>query len=260
MTVILGAIEMRKRTRLEGLMVYLRSLRWQHPDIRVVLFNRSPEHAALSTLLRRYDVESVNASEFEALHQIPPVEVEIARFLAYRAWLAQHRVETAILTDVLDVVWQGAPEKLALTESLVAYQENQVIGSCAYNSKWMREVFPEQHAAWLTRPILCCGVIVGGYDPLVHYLDWYTELLAARGVGGVRRGFDSAALNGYGALHPMSLVTLPYQNGGCMHLGYADPATITLDGAVQCGAYAPIVVHQYNRHHAVTKGLYARWI
>lgn len=260
MTVILGAIEMRKRTRLEGLMVYLGSLRWQNPDIRLVLFNRSPEHEALTSLLRRYDVESVNAEEFDALHQIPAVEIEIARFLEYRAWLFQHRVSSAILTDVLDVVWQGDPERLTLTNSMLAYQENQIIGECPYNSKWMREVFPDQHTAWMTRPIVCCGVIVGGYDPLTHYLGWYAEVFAARGADHVRRGFDSAIVNGYAATHAFGLLVLPFQNGGCMHLGYADPATVTYDGAVQCGGYAPTVAHQYNRHPEVTRGLYQRWI
>lgn len=256
---ILGAIEMRKRTKLEGLQVYLGSLRQQNPTVQVVIFNRSPEHPILAGLLQRAGVTSIDAVAFDQLHAIPPIGIEFARFLQYRAWLHRHTPDRVVMTDVLDVLWQADPAMLPTEDSLQVFQENIQISACPYNRRWMRDRYPAEYERWCHHTVVCCGVMMGSANRVRTYLDWYAENVATRGADANRRGFDSALANGYALLHPEVLETVPFSNVTCMHLGYAPPATVSYDGIVRCGDYAPALVHQYNRHPEVTKGLYERW-
>jgi len=250
MLTILGGIEVRRRTRLEGLAIYLGSLRAHHPTARVVLFNRSPTHPELRALINRYEVESIDGWGFEKAYGIPPVEIEIARFLAYAPWLEDHPCDDVVMTDVLDVAWQGP---FACPDPLTVWEENKIVGTCPYNSSWVREVWPTRVTELLPLPVVCCGVIAGSRSSVLRYLHWYTEEFQTR--SGVRRGFDSALINGY-----PDAVRLPYGHPQCIHLGYALPASVTWeDGAIVCGGIVPAIVHQYNRHPHAGKGLDQRW-
>jgi len=255
---VMGAIEVRRRTKLTGLEVYLASLYHCQPNAHLVLFNRSPEHVGLSALLTRYPVDAVDAQQFDKEHDIPQVEIEIARFLEYAAWLEEYAASGAVmLTDVLDVLWQ--PGGLTVPPALTVFQENNRIGACPYNLKWVKEVWPNGYGMLLDRPIVCCGVIMGSEEAVCEYLAWYAEQVEQRGARTLRRGFDSAALNGLAYSAPVNV--LPFANALCMHLGYADPMTVNYseeDGVTWCGE-RPMVVHQYNRHPAAMQGIYERW-
>jgi hypothetical protein len=257
MSIILGGIEIRKRTKLTGLQVYLASLRLNNPDIRVVIFNRSPENQELTSLLSKYKVEIIDAKKFDIKHNIPAVEIEIARFLQYYAWLQTNIIESAILTDILDIVWQHDPTRIIPKYYLKVFQENNKIGDCPFNSKWMREVWPNNPL--LDKQIICCGVIAGEEKAIYSYLKFYDEEFTRRGISNIRRGFDSAVLNGYAnAIHDISI--LPFINSDCMHLGYANPDKVNRTYVISYESIIPKVVHQYNRHPSIMAELYTQWI
>jgi len=257
---ILGAIEVRRRTNLIGLEVYLASLYYYTPMAHMVLFNRSPEHKVLANLLARYPVEVVDAQQFDLEHDISHVEIEIARFLQYKAWLEEHPSSAFILTDVLDVVWQG--NFIRELSGLTIYQENNRIGACPFNLRWVKEVWPTGYGSLLDRPIVCCGVLVGDAKSVHNYLMWYTQEVHRRGAHNLQRGFDSAVLNGlaYGVAPDCVSVT-PYVNDECMHLGYANSTSVHCDdnGMVWCAKAHPMIVHQYNRHLDVMQSIYKKW-
>jgi hypothetical protein len=271
-TTVLGAIEMRKRTRLTGLEVFLASLRATNPGTRIVLFNRSPQHWGLSQLLERFGAESINTEVFDRRYQIPQHEIEITRFLEYAQWLAENPIGAVVLADVLDVLWQGPiPEMTA--HGITVFQENVIAAECPYNSKWIRAVWPETYHEIEFNPVICCGIIIGYISGIgmQTYLTAYGLELAKRTK--VKRGFDSAVLAGLAHLTPKSVNVQPYLNQFCMHLGYADPRTVYSDeglvticeevggdggSSVSLARYIPPLVHQYNRH-AVTEEIYTRW-
>ena len=255
-SVILGAIERRKRTNLQGFQVYLASLRWHNPDVPMVLFSRSQDDPDLDVLSQRYAVTTIDALAFDRTHQIPAVEIEIARFLQYRAWLADHPTDQVILTDVLDVLFQQDPVAQLPSEGMTVYQERQIIGHCPYNRKWVREAWPASFTRFLDQIVVCCGVIAGSGETILTYLDWYAAEYASR--HGVRRGFDSAVLTGY-VYDGHGVGVTAYLNPECMHLGYAAAGSVTYGGVVRCEDLAPAIVHQYNRHPEVAEGLYTRW-
>jgi len=256
MSVILGGIEIRKRTKLTGLQVYLASLRWYNPTIRIVIFNRSPDNQELSSLLSKYEVEIIDAKQFDIRHNIPTVEIEIARFLQYYVWLQTNIIKSAILTDILDVVWQHDPIDIIPKYGLKVFQENNVIGNCPFNSKWMKEVWPNNPL--LYKQIVCCGVIAGEEKAIYSYLKFYAEEFVCRN-NQVRRGFDSAILNGFINTVP-DVDVLPFINADCMHLGYANPDKVSRFHVVSYESVTPKVVHQYNRHPSIMAELYTQWI
>jgi len=263
-TTVLGAIEMRRRTRLKGLEVFLASLRMSNPSVRIVIFNRSPQHWELSQLLERFGAESIDTVLFDVRHRIPTHEVEIARFLEYYHWLAENPVGSVVLADVLDVLWQG-PIPAITHPGITVFHENVIAAECPYNSKWLREVWPDTYDELAFNQVICCGVIMGHISGIgiQTYLAAYGIELAKRKK--VRRGFDSAVLAGIANANPVAVHAEPYLNQDCMHLGYTDPVDVDWhDGLVRvcpadnAGAYFPAIVHQYNRH-AVTEEIYRRW-
>ena len=272
-TTVLGAIEMRRRTTLTGLTVFLASLRATNPDVRLVLFNASPTHADLGRLLARFGVESIAMGAFARTHGIAPdLEIEISRFLCYFHWLAEHPIGAAVLADVLDVCWQG-PLPTLTAHGITVFQEHVIAAECPYNSKWIREVWPDTYPDLEFNPVICCGVIMGYISGIgvQTYLAAYASEVAKR--RHIKRGFDSAVLAGFAHAHTRVVNVQPYLNQTCMHLGYADPLTVQFDedrvhlvahvggkggSSASVAWYTPAIVHQYNRH-AVTKEIYKRW-
>jgi hypothetical protein len=262
-TTVLGAIEMRRRTTLAGLTVFLTSLRATNPDVRLVLFNASHTHAELGRLLDRFGVESIAMGAFARTHGIASdLEIEISRFLCYFHWLAENPIGSVVLADVLDVLWQGPIPDIP-AHGITVFQENVVAAECPYNSTWIREVWPDTYHEIEFTPVICCGVIIGyisGIGMQTYLAAYRTELTKRTKV---KRGFDSAVLAGLAHLNPKSVHVQPYINHACMHLGYADPVTVAMqDGLVHVTTdtdrVIPTIVHQYNRH-AVTAEIYKRW-
>ena len=254
-TVVLGAIEVRKRTRLAGLHVFLASLRHHAPDVTVALVNRSPANPELELLLTRYHVESVAPTAGAAF------SIEVGRFLDYGTWLAGRTADTVVLADVLDVAWQGHPMHLVTGTGLTVAQENIQIRACPFNSRWVREQLPEDDAAdLLDWPATCCGVLAGRRVAVARYLSTYADRVAVFGRLAALRGFDTTTLLRY-LSHSDGARLLPYANPAIAHLGYADPATTRWDGAhVWSAGRMAVAVHQYNRHPAVQTALEAKWI
>jgi hypothetical protein len=168
-------------------------------------------------------------------------------------------MDGAILTDVLDVLWQGDPAHLPEPNGLTVYEERQTIGMCPYNSKWARETWPETYALLMDAPVVCCGVMRGSLAAVTAYLHYYETEALGGDRQAPRRGFDSSILHGYVAWTRGAAVR-PFLNAECMHLGYADPSTVAEDGpVVTCEGVTPRLVHQYNRHRDLTARIYERW-
>lgn len=265
---VLGAIEIRRRTRLKGLEIFLASLRQSNPNVRVVIFNRNPDHWELSQLLERFGAESIHADLFDIRHKIPRHEIEITRFLEYYHWLAENPVGSVVLADVLDVLWQGPIPEIA-QPGITVFEENVIAAECPYNSKWIREVWPDTYHEFEFDRVICCGIIMGHISGIgmQTYLAAYATELAKRTK--VKRGFDSGVLAGLAHLNPHAIHRVPFLNHDCMHLGYADPVAVGLEEGIVCidtgersgtetGIYIPAIVHQYNRH-AITEEIYRRW-
>ena len=235
--------------------------------MRIVLFNASQAHFELGRLLDRFGVESIEMGAFERAHRISSdLEVEISRFLCYYHWLAENPVGSVVLADVLDVLWQG-PIPPITHPGITVFHENVIAAECPYNSKWIREVWPDTYPELEFNQVICCGIIMGHISGIgmQTYLAAYEIELAKRKK--VKRGFDSAVLAGIAHANPISVSVQPYPNQDCMHLGYADPVTVRIsDGVVHVETdtpdglmvHIPAIVHQYNRH-AVTEEIYKRW-
>lgn len=254
---ILGSIEMRRRTSLDGLDLFCASLRRVNPTARLVLFSRSPDHVELNDLLRAHGAEMIDALAFERKRGIPEIGVACGRFLDYAAWLPFQNAETVILADVLDVVFQRDPATLH-PQDLSLYQEAMRIASCPYNMTWAeRFTGQNDYRAWVHQPVICCGVILGPHKPVCRYLDWYDDLTRQRIDDGTFfvRGWDQILPTVY-AYREREAEVFPFGHRDCVHLGYAPPEAVTWDGQIRVNGVAPAIVHQYKHHPTITRALW----
>lgn len=168
-----------------------------------------------------------------------------------------------LLADVRDVVFQRSPAELP-DERLHVYEEDrcQTLGSCPYNSEWLRLGYHDAGLAKLAgRPILCVGTTCGSRAAVASYLERLcTEL--ARIQPRTSKPQDQAAHNwlAYGALAPTTSV---WQNeqGHVYTVGYIPRETVrVLGGAiVNASGEVPHVVHQWDRHQNLTALVAQRW-
>lgn len=255
---VFGAIEIRPRTRLQGLRVFLNSLYTQDPGVRLVMFNHTRGHEELNAILKPYGIVDVDATVYERKYGIPVYAYHIAtaRFLKYEKWLEKHKIPAAICSDVLDVVWQGDPKRLIPERGLRVFEENHPIGTCPYNRRWVLETCTEAEQALLwEQPIICAGLIAGTRDALLEYFAFYRERMSVRRP---RRGYDQGILNLYSYTHDVQRI--PYKNELCRHLGYAPPETVKWWRGVKVDGLRPVVAHQYKVHAEVMAAVEARWI
>lgn len=261
MTVVLGAIERRKRMSWDGLVTFCVSLRERSQTTKVVMFNWSPEDVAIRQLFDRHQIENVNALTAMQHYGITDLGVAVGRFLLYRKWLQSHEAGQVFLVDTLDVLWQTDPEAFPKLPAMTVYQENQRIASCPYNAKWVTRYAPlEQDRQWMDRPVVCCGVIVGPTPEMQAYLAHYASQTARALETGwyFSRGWDTAVLADY-AYGKLACQVMPYGHRDCVHLGYAVPETVAWKGTLVVSGISPRIVHQYRHHPEVARAVFLRF-
>jgi len=247
---ILGAIEIRRRTSLPGLHACLASIRYWNPTAALVLFSRSPADPVLTGLLARHAITEIIPCPPDAWG------VGTGRFVDYGLWLDTQPIGgDVVMIDLLDVVAQGLWSPLRPG----VFEERIRIDQCPFNRTWIPDAFPDRYAELAHQTVICCGAIVGTGAWTRDYLAAYTEDLHSRG-DLVPGGFDTAFLNVYARENPARTRVVPYLNPDIMHIGYAPGPSVQYEaGTIRIEHQSPRAVHQYNRHRHVTKPVHRRW-
>jgi len=249
---ILGGVEHRKSHQLEKMQTCLSSLRRHNPTAKIVIFNRSPKDEALAALLLKYWAQSVDVTAWDVAEWGPLT----SRMLYYDRWVhTQDISEPILMIDLFDVVAQGNLDTLFVGDKLVVAQENKLLGECPYNATWLRESFGiGTTEPMLAQSVICCGVMAGKVPAVQAYCRWFVRMLETQ--TRTKWPLDQSALNIYVYRVGADVELLPYRNTQMMHVGYADPETLTWTGtAGTVSQMEPLLLHQYNRHRPLLKAI-----
>jgi hypothetical protein len=150
------------------------------------------------------------------------------RWPAYRDYLrgqaarGRKPYRYVLIADVRDVIFQK-PLFATPCPPLEFHQEAETarIGTCGYNSEWVRNNFGDSELAHLANErILCSGTVCGRSEEITPFLDLMTEILS--GLPEDRRsawGTDQAVLNyvAYHALLPGIVVCDNFRRVATLH-------------------------------------------
>jgi hypothetical protein len=168
-----------------------------------------------------------------------------------------------LLTDSRDVVIQSDPFSL-IDEKLVSGLEERTIGSCPWNSSWIKKVYGEDVLSqMLDRRIVCSGVTLGPTKEVENYLsEICSEIWGCLPRINFTRGGDQSIHNHLIFKGKIALDLTDNREGLIATLHYEQPANIIKEpanGLVQLYGNLPAIIHQYDRHRGLAEFIRERY-
>jgi len=178
--------------------VFVESLR-RHYTGDVMLLVSSRDSAEMVSYLSGYQVTPVF---FDSAYWMV-AHISVSRYIRYAELLRAlpGRYSRVLLTDVVDVFFQGHPFNNAPDGDLLCYLEvaGRSIGDCSLNSAWVRDIFGEREFQKLrNHGIICSGTTLGSTDAILDYIDrllYYAPPKVLAPLGQSRRGHDQGIHN-----------------------------------------------------------------
>ena len=181
---------------------------------------------------------------------------DVRRFCLYYRHLVAHHDSYAnvMLTDVRDVVFQSDPLDFDLGDAVHCFleDERQPIAAQPHNRKWVRAAFGDEVLSELANlPVVCAGVTIGPCERVLEYLRVMVEFLLE--LRTQRTGLDQAVHN-----YVIHQGLVP--NVRLVPNGNPVVATLGTVPAEEVNAFqGAAVLHQYDRHAALTEALRRRY-
>lgn len=183
------------------------------------------------------------------------------RYLCYYRYLLEETadVDVVMISDVRDVLFQRDPFAQEV-EGLELYLEDASvrIGSDAFNTRWLRDLFGKDVvAAMHGRTVSCSGTVVGTRQAMLSYL---TKMVTGivwrrRPMGSHDQGVHNALIQA-GELSSAKLIENGF--GRVFTLGMVESPSISKDGLFHnADGTIPAVIHQWDRHPLIANRLRA---
>lgn len=234
---------------------FVRSLRAVFDGNVALVVDDRPDVAAL---LQDHGVRALEAPAVDGWSPHPVME----RFAAFERHLVDNAAGgNVLLTDVRDVVFQGAPFSPAPT-GLEVFLEDGVLGDHAFNMKHLRAVAGNAIADGLAGcPAVCVGTVMGPQEEVIRFCRLVLMLAAIprSGCGGAF-GADQAACNL--AIHLGLIPARVCENHGRVAtvgltlpqlLSVKDSRVLNPDGSVSA------ILHQHDRHPHLVAAVRELW-
>lgn len=190
--------------------------------------------------------------------------IQLGRYVRYWEILRESavRYDRVLLTDVVDVFFQGDPFAGAPAGELLFFMEDfrATIGSCAINSGWIQQIFGPQIAAQLAaHRISCSGTTMGSHAAVEEYLSAMMKHVHPARLAALEpwRGHDQGIHNFLlhtGALPEARMV----ENGQWVHTLEKVPCeelNLHATGLYTAEGRRCPIVHQWNRYPEI-----AAWV
>ncbi len=247
---------------------FVKSLQLVNFEGHVCLFAGPNIGVGTLSKIKKFDIEVISyAKEFpyvsdphiDNFKRIPhPIHIYNFRHFLYYDYLLKNKQKFAytLITDVQDVVFQKDPFDFHLEEFIYVAIENTLLplGSCSWNSKWIRSGYDEDIFDYLKeKEMICAGTTLAPTRLMLHYLKKIIEEFFI--VKDTLRCADQAMHNKLIHYNEIKPISKSYNFDGPI-LTVGTEATYLLDEKKNLvsirGEIIPIV-HQYNRHKELNK-------
>jgi hypothetical protein len=200
--------------------------------------------------------KSLTSWEFSYMHA--NFYLATMRFTLYYDYLLRFPYKAVFFTDVNDVIFQGDIFSKIKENKVVYFQErdDQFISQQWSNSRWIREGYGSDVLTDLGPKVInCSGTILADYSGAMKFLSDYTLEITQKPFPTHLPGLDQGIYNYMLYLGNYSYF-VPSKNGEIIYtIGTEDEDNIEIvDGLIKPKiiSVVPVVVHQYNRHKAIT--------
>ena len=193
-----------------------------------------------------------------------PFDVQLGRFITYYNFLQRmsrgpdQPYDYVFLTDVRDVLFQQDPFSPEPKSDMLAFLEDdsQSLGSCVFNSNWIRSAFGEAELGKVAAErISCSGTVLGSWRGILAYLLTMQIMITemprpTRFIKGIDQGLHNVMLSRQ-LLRSCDKV----RNGErVLTLGYVAEQNVRINDEgkiVDPNGHVIPVIHQYDRHPKV---------
>jgi len=188
------------------------------------------------------------------------------RFFVARRLLQARRssIGSVLLSDSRDVVFQADPFA-TMGAGCHTGMEYRTLADSPINAQWIRSTYGESgFAALQDQLVLCSGVTLGSCEGVLAYLDRFCAEIAACAVR-LRTVlipiWDQAYHNKLLRLDAPHLITPMPWRSDLATVGEVPTEQLRLesDGRVSVGGIIPAILHQYDRHPAISAAIAARY-
>jgi hypothetical protein len=152
------------------------------------------------------------------------------RFEIYKAYLTGKTFNKVLLSDISDVIFQENPFNFTFSNEMYFACEQGILGnnndsSSNLNMKWINECshIKQNNAIYKDKYIICAGTILGTYNAIMDYLQFYIAMQRNKIVN------DQGLLNVYVYNYIAQKDTLPYQESKILTLDKINFEDLTLD-------------------------------
>ena len=185
------------------------------------------------------------------------MKVHSARFLALEGVLRTLQFEGALLADTRDIIFQKDITDSFPKSGFHAFEEDNsmTIGSCPYNSKWVRLGYgTEMLNAMKDFPISCVGASCGDRDSIIQYLSLLCEEIT-RLQPKTNHPQDQAAHNWIVRMSDFNSTIWSNEHHEVYTVGYIPRETVRIGKGliVNRSGLVPAVIHQWDRHMNLIK-------
>lgn len=190
------------------------------------------------------------------------LKVHSDRFLRWEEVLRHTCCEGVLLADTRDVVFQKDPSAHLPSEGLHAFLEDEsmTLGTCPYNSAWIRQGYGEEKLKELEdHPISCVGTSCGDWVSVLRYLEMMVEEVK-RIQPRTSLPQDQAAHN-FIIRQRLQARIWANEEGEVYTVGYCprEGVRVVDDQIVNQAGKVPTIVHQWDRHQNLTELVTRRW-
>lgn len=180
-----------------------------------------------------------------------PFPVNTRRFKVFYDLLRGTDRYPTIICDSRDVIFQENPEFHMPNSGVNVFCEDSsmTIGKCPYNSMWMGEMCGR--LKWDDKPIICAGVTSGQLE------DYCREMWERLSTLPPKHGLDQAVHNDLVYSGKLNAKVWANEEGPVYTVGYIPRESVSIeDGVIKNRkGDSPCVVHQYDRHQNLRKGI-----
>lgn len=239
------------------------------PEIRRIKFlNRiawkSKLHRLFTPILLRSVLSHIrgnrNLSKWMVAYFYNGYNLMTSRFFLYYYYLHQNVYSRILFTDVTDVIFQGNPFVAINSNRVYAYSENPCfrIGINPNNREWILEGFGEEVLHKMShQPIYCAGTIIAGKNIVLPFLKDFMQNVLTYRISPYTEGIDQGVFNFMISYQQKPYFDLHENGDHVLTLALQPTAEIVeKNGKILLlgkDAVVPCIIHQYNRHDALTE-------